>query len=103
MAEFPLYQPLSAQDASFVFFERRATHMHVAALALFEVGPLRSAAGGVDAARLEQVVAINEYLLGRLEQYEEVGAVEVPAGASMGACVISDAAILGSGTCTSWH
>ena len=80
----PLYEPLSAQDASFVFFEHRATHMHVVA-------------------RLEQVVAINEYLLGRLEQYEEVGAVEVPAGASMGACVISDAAILGSGTCTSWH
>ena len=31
-----LYEPLSAQDASFVLFERRATHMHVAALAIFE-------------------------------------------------------------------
>ena len=46
----PLYEPLSAQDASFVFFERRATHMHVAAPAIFEVGALRSATGGVDAA-----------------------------------------------------
>ena len=46
------YQPLSAQDASFLFFERSAAHMHVAALATFEVGPLRSAAGGLDAARL---------------------------------------------------
>jgi diacylglycerol O-acyltransferase len=48
----PAYEPLSAQDASFVFFEHRATHMHVAALAIFDVGPLRSATGGVDAMRL---------------------------------------------------
>jgi hypothetical protein len=47
-----VHEPLSAQDASFLFFERRATHMHVAALAIFEVGPLRAARGGVDAARL---------------------------------------------------
>ena len=48
----PVYEPLSAQDASFVFFEHRATHMHVVALAIFDVGPLRSATGGVDAMRL---------------------------------------------------
>jgi len=48
----PLYEPLPAQDASFVLFEHRATHMHVAVLAVFEIGPLRSTTGGVDAARL---------------------------------------------------
>lgn len=64
----PLYQPLSAQDASFVFFEHRATHMHVAALAIFEVGPLRSAAGGVDAGRLARY---GESQLGRLRRYRQ--------------------------------
>jgi WS/DGAT/MGAT family acyltransferase len=64
--ESPLYQPLSAQDASFLFFERRATHMHVAALAIFEVGPLRSATGGVDAARLARY---GESQLGKLPSY----------------------------------
>jgi WS/DGAT/MGAT family acyltransferase len=48
----PRYEWLSWQDASFVLLERRATHMHVAVLAIFELGPLRSATGGVDAARL---------------------------------------------------
>ena len=66
--ESPLYQPLSAQDASFVFFEHRATHMHVAALAIFEVGPLRSATGGVDAARLARY---GESQLGKLPRYRQ--------------------------------
>ena len=68
MAESPLYQPLSAQDASFVFFEHRATHMHVALLAIFEVGPLRSAAGGVDAARLARYCASH---LDKLPRYRQ--------------------------------
>jgi WS/DGAT/MGAT family acyltransferase len=66
--ESPLYQPLSAQDASFLFFERRATHMHVAALAIFEVGPLRSGRGGVDAARLARY---GESQLGKLPRYRQ--------------------------------
>jgi WS/DGAT/MGAT family acyltransferase len=68
--ESPLYQPLSAQDASFLFFEHRATHMHVAALAIFEVGPLRSETGGVDAARLARY---GESQLGTLRATPEVG------------------------------
>jgi WS/DGAT/MGAT family acyltransferase len=64
--ESPLYQPLSAQDASFLFFEHRATHMHVAALAIFELGPLRSGTGGVDAARLARY---GESQLGKLPSY----------------------------------
>jgi hypothetical protein len=61
-----LYAPLSAQDASFLFFEHRATHMHLAALAIFEVGPLRSATGGVDATRLARYGAAQ---LGKLPRY----------------------------------
>ncbi len=64
----PLYQPLSAQDASFLFFENRATHMHVAALAIFEVGPLRAPTGGVDAARLARYGASQ---LGKLPRYRQ--------------------------------
>jgi diacylglycerol O-acyltransferase len=63
-----VYEPLSAQDASFVFFEHRATHMHVAALAIFEAGPLRSASDGVDAARLARYV---ESQLGQLPRYRQ--------------------------------
>jgi len=62
------YEPLSAQDASFLFFEHRATHMHVAALAVFEVGPLRSPTGGVDAARLTRY---GEAQLGKLPRYRQ--------------------------------
>lgn len=64
----PAYEPLSAQDASFVFFEHRATHMHVAALAIFAVGPLRSATGGVDAARLARYIEAQIASLPRYRQ-----------------------------------
>jgi WS/DGAT/MGAT family acyltransferase len=63
-----VYEALSAQDASFVFFEHRATHMHVAALAIFEVGPLRSATGGVDGARLARY---GESQIARLPRYRQ--------------------------------
>jgi WS/DGAT/MGAT family acyltransferase len=62
------YEPLSAQDASFVFFEHRSTHMHVAALAIFDVGPLRSATGGVDATRLRRY---GESQIPRLPRYRQ--------------------------------
>jgi WS/DGAT/MGAT family acyltransferase len=62
------YEKLSAQDSSFVLFERRATHMHVAALALFELGPLRTAGGGLDARRLSRYV---ESRLGALPHYRQ--------------------------------
>jgi diacylglycerol O-acyltransferase / wax synthase len=59
---------LSTQDSSFVMFEQRATHMHVAAAALFEVGPLRTAAGGLDAGRIARYV---ESRLGQLPHYRQ--------------------------------
>jgi diacylglycerol O-acyltransferase / wax synthase len=64
----PVYEPLSAQDASFVFFEHRAAHMHVAALAIFEVGSLRSATGGVDAVRLARYGEAQITMLPRYRQ-----------------------------------
>jgi len=68
MSPLDLYEPLSAQDASFLLFEQRATHMHVAALAIFEVGPLRAATGGLDAARLARYAAAQ---LGKLPRYRQ--------------------------------
>ena len=62
------YERLSTQDASFLFFEHRATHMHVAALAIFDLGPLRCATGGVDAARLR---LYGESQLGKLPRYRQ--------------------------------
>ncbi len=50
------WQRLSAQDTSFLLFEHRATPMHVAAIALFDAGPLRTADGGIDVARLTKHV-----------------------------------------------
>jgi WS/DGAT/MGAT family acyltransferase len=57
MSPGPSYERLSTQDSSFILFERRATHMHVAALAILELGPLRSPPGGVDAERFARYVA----------------------------------------------
>jgi WS/DGAT/MGAT family acyltransferase len=57
------YQRLSAQDGSFLHFEHRATPMHVAALAIFEAGPLASADGGLDAERLAKHVESRLHLL----------------------------------------
>jgi len=66
--QHPRYEWLSWQDASFVLFEHRATHMHVAALAIFELGPLRAPTGGVDAARLRRYC---ESMLGKLPHYRQ--------------------------------
>jgi diacylglycerol O-acyltransferase len=42
------YERLSAQDNSFLLFESRNVHMHVASTLVFESGPLRTEEGGVD-------------------------------------------------------
>ena len=68
MGSAPEYERLSTQDSSFVMFEQRATHMHVAALGVFESGPLRSGAGGIDAARIARYV---ESRLGALPHYRQ--------------------------------
>ena len=59
------YERLSAQDASFLHFEHRATPMHVAALAIFAKGPLATADGGLDFERLAKHVESRLHLLPR--------------------------------------
>jgi WS/DGAT/MGAT family acyltransferase len=64
----PAYERLSAQDSSFLLFERRATPMHVAAIAIFEAGPLATADGGLDAGRIGKYVESRLPLLPRYRQ-----------------------------------
>lgn len=51
-----MYRRLSAQDSSFLMFERRTTHMHVAALGIFDARPLRTGEGRLDAPRIARYV-----------------------------------------------
>jgi WS/DGAT/MGAT family acyltransferase len=62
------YERLGAQDSSFLLFEQRATHMHVAAVAEFEEGPLAGPGGSIDAERLERYVASRLHLLPHYRQ-----------------------------------
>ncbi len=62
------YERLSTQDSSLLMFEHRTTHMHVAAIGVFEVGPLRNEAGGLDARRIAQYV---ESRLGTIPRYRQ--------------------------------
>jgi WS/DGAT/MGAT family acyltransferase len=57
------YEPLSYLDSSFLALETRTTHMHVAAVALFEAGPLQTPEGGLDMARIRaHVVSKLQYI-----------------------------------------
>ncbi len=62
------YERLSAQDSSFVLWERRETPMHVGAIAILEAGPLTTADGGIDTARIAAHV---ESRLHRLPRYRK--------------------------------
>lgn len=42
------YDRLSAQDYSFLTAEKGGVHMHIAAVQIFEAGPLRTEGGGID-------------------------------------------------------
>jgi WS/DGAT/MGAT family acyltransferase len=61
----PSYERLSAQDSSFVFWERRETPMHVGAIAILDAEPLRTEDGGVDADRIAKHVESRLHLLPR--------------------------------------
>ena len=47
------YEPLSRLDASFLALETRETHMHVAAVAMFDATPVQDDGSGVDIARIK--------------------------------------------------
>ncbi|NIT98486.1 MAG: wax ester/triacylglycerol synthase family O-acyltransferase, partial [Actinobacteria bacterium] len=48
--------------------ETRTTHMHVAALIVFEAGPLRSTQGGVDSDRIRRFIGSRLHLMPRYRQ-----------------------------------
>lgn len=56
----PYFEPLSHLDASFLAIESASSHMHVAAVVLFESGDLQRPGGGVDIDR------IRAHILGKL-------------------------------------
>ena len=62
------YERLSAQDSSFLVFEGPNTHMHIGGTTLFEVGPLRTADGGIDIDRIRKYVAARLHAIPRYRQ-----------------------------------
>ena len=62
------FQILDTQDSSFVSFERRHTHMHLAAVGIFEAAPLRGPDGGLDIARIRADIESRLHLLPRYRQ-----------------------------------
>lgn len=62
------YERMSALDRFFVDVERDNTHMHVAAVMLFESPPLSDARGGVDVDRIRSYIASRLHLIPRYRQ-----------------------------------
>ncbi len=62
------YDRLSAQDNSFLLFETPNVHMHVASTMVFEVGPFRTADGGIDVERFRRAT---EAILHRVPRYRQ--------------------------------
>ncbi|HSF85225.1 MAG TPA: wax ester/triacylglycerol synthase family O-acyltransferase [Acidimicrobiia bacterium] len=62
------YERLSYLDASFFALESRSTHMHVAALTVFEAGALQTEDGGIDSARIRRFVESRLHLMPRYRQ-----------------------------------
>jgi WS/DGAT/MGAT family acyltransferase len=62
------YDRLSVLDNSFLAIESPSTHMHVAALAVFDAGPLRTADGGIDIDRFRRFVASKLPMIPRYRQ-----------------------------------
>ncbi len=62
------YSRLSASDSTFLDLEKANTHMHVAATAVFESGPLACEGGGIDVDRLRDYVESRLELIPRYRQ-----------------------------------
>jgi diacylglycerol O-acyltransferase len=62
------YERLSALDHSFLLAEKPSVHMHVAAVQIFEAGPLKTNDGGVDFEAFERRVAAVLHLAPRCRQ-----------------------------------
>ena len=59
------YEPLSAQDQSFLAFERANVRMHVAATQIFEAGNLKTPDGGIDVERYKRATEAALHLIPR--------------------------------------
>lgn len=57
------FERLSAQDSSFVIFEGLGSHIHVTAIAVFELGPLLASQGGLDMQRVRAHIGSRLHLL----------------------------------------
>lgn len=64
----PFYEPLSHLDASFLALESPTTHMHVAAVAIFDATPLLDGDGGVDIDRIKTHIASKLQYIPRYRQ-----------------------------------
>lgn len=62
------YERLSYLDNSFLALESGSAHMHVAGITIFEAGPLRNEAGGVDIAQVRRLVESKLPLIPRYRQ-----------------------------------
>ncbi|RIL06453.1 MAG: wax ester/triacylglycerol synthase family O-acyltransferase [Proteobacteria bacterium] len=62
------YQRLSVLDRTFLDFESDAYPQHVGATLIFEVGPLRNEAGGIDADRIRDHIAARLHRIPRYRQ-----------------------------------
>jgi diacylglycerol O-acyltransferase / wax synthase len=62
------YERLSAQDGSFLVFEKPTALMHVAATLIFDAGPLKTAEGGIDIDAFRQAT---EAVLHQIPRYRQ--------------------------------
>jgi hypothetical protein len=62
------YDRLSVVDGSFLAIEGPNTHQHVAAVTVFETGPLGGPDGGLDFDRVRSYVASRLHLIPRYRQ-----------------------------------
>jgi len=71
-SERPHYEPLSALDSSFLFFESPTSPMHIALVMIFDALPLRRRGGGLDVARIRRHFAARLHWIPRYRQRIEV-------------------------------
>jgi WS/DGAT/MGAT family acyltransferase len=62
------YDRLTALDNSFLILEKPTAYMHVASTQIFEVGPLRTLDGGIDAEAIKKMIAASLHLIPRYRQ-----------------------------------
>jgi diacylglycerol O-acyltransferase len=62
------YERLSAQDNSFLLFEKPGLYMHVSSTQIFDLGPLETSEGGVDFGQIKRFIAS---ILHRIPRYRQ--------------------------------